>query len=203
MLHHITLPLLAILTLSLLNFVRGDNLFIGCGDGLNEVELTFQVHRPDFCYNICKERSYTYYTHKPNKDCVCYKYPPPAAEHMPGGPGRCNGQMQYNLIRSNWNFQKCYTSPPKGLIEIPSDSFKACLESCKPYEIAIARPTEIYPGQTNCICTSANKLVGLKEVMCDYNKYYVYRHTPNARRDSRSIAIAERHLGLEQVEDAQ
>ncbi|WWC93319.1 hypothetical protein V866_000153 [Kwoniella sp. B9012] len=190
--------LIAILTI--INLISADNLFIGCGDELNEVELTFQVHRPDFCYNICKQRSYTYYTHKPNMDCVCYKYPPPDAEYMSGGPGKCNGQMQYNLIKSNWNFLRCYSSPPQGLTQTPTDSFKACLDRCKPNEIAIARPTEIYPGQTNCICTSPSRLAGLTEVQCDYNKYYAYKHTPNTRRDSRAIAIAERRA--DQDDDA-
>nr|XP_019006500.1 uncharacterized protein I203_00088 [Kwoniella mangroviensis CBS 8507]OCF69961.1 hypothetical protein I203_00088 [Kwoniella mangroviensis CBS 8507] len=142
-------------------------------------------------------------------DCVCYKYPPPAAEYMPGGPGKCNGQMQYNLIKSNWNFLRCYSSPPQGSTQTPTDSFKACLDRCKPNEIAIARPTEIYPGQTSCVCTSASKLAGLTEVQCDYNKYYKFMPADtvlylapiaDARRDSRAVAIAERRA--DQDDDA-
>ncbi|WWC63584.1 uncharacterized protein I303_106189 [Kwoniella dejecticola CBS 10117] len=190
-----TLFLLAIMIV--LTCVRSHNLFIGCGDGLGDIEYTGEtVSSPnkDNCYNVCTVKNYNYYTYKaPSKQCVCYLYPPPAAEYMPGGPGSCGGNMQYNLIKSSWRFSKCYASPPDGLLETPTDSFKACMDSCKPNETALAKPTEIYPGQTNCICTSKAKLNGLGVVQCGYQRYYAYQHQPNTRRDSRAIAIAGRH----------
>ncbi|WRT68669.1 uncharacterized protein IL334_005648 [Kwoniella shivajii] len=181
--------------LALITFVKCDNLFIGCGDEIDFVEMTFTTPFKNVCYTMCKNYSYTYYTHKADLgQCVCYIYPPPAAEYVPGAPDACEGQMQYNLIKSNWEFLKCYH--PKDMSETPSDSFKACMDGCAPHEVAIAKPTGIFPGQTNCICASEHDLNGLEEGKCDFKMYYAYKHTPTPvptfKRALRALAVAQR-----------
>ncbi|WWC71306.1 uncharacterized protein I206_105260 [Kwoniella pini CBS 10737] len=180
---------------SFLKLVRSDDLFIGCGDELTFIEATFQTPHKGDCYKMCKNNLYTYYTYKQDQnECDCYIYPPPAAEYMPGGPEECNGQLQYNIVKSNWKFQKCYNSP--NMTETPSDSFKACMDGCAPHEVAIARPTGDYPGQTNCICASKNQLNHMVEAVCGLDQYYAYTHTPtpvpSGKRVGRSLIIAQR-----------
>ncbi|WWC90440.1 uncharacterized protein L201_005375 [Kwoniella dendrophila CBS 6074] len=202
MLHYLKYHLLTILPaiFTLFTLATADNLFVGCGDGMHDVERTIpDTANANACYNACKsDPTIIYYTLKPNKDCICYKYPPPPAEFMPGGPNQCNNQMQYNLIKSSWNFLRCYESPPAGLTEVGSDGFRNCMDvKCKSNEIALARPRNIYPGTVYCICTSEAKLAGLKQVTCDYKRYYAYKHKPNTKRiitrESRPLAIAERN----------
>ncbi|KAK6910934.1 hypothetical protein I203_104969 [Kwoniella mangroviensis CBS 8507] len=195
MISHLSFFLLMVI--QLVQLVKCDNLFIGCGFEVVNYEMIFTTPYKSVCYNMCKSKSYTYYTHKEQMgQCVCYLYPPPAAEYMPGTPDNCNGQLQYNLIKSNWNFQKCYKSPQSNMTEIPSDSFKACMDGCAPQQIAIARPTGIFPGQTNCVCCGEHDLDGMEETECDLEKYYVFSHTPTpvptAKRALRALAIAQR-----------
>ncbi|WWC90439.1 uncharacterized protein L201_005374 [Kwoniella dendrophila CBS 6074] len=189
-----------ITAINLVYLVKGDDLFIGCGDEIDFKEMVFTTPYKSVCYKGCKDSSYTYYTHKPDLgQCICYIYPPPAAEYMPGSPGLCNGTeytMQYNLIKSDWSFERCYSASPINLTEKSSDSFKACMDRCAPNEVAIARPTGIFPGHTNCVCASTNNLEGLEETECDYQKYFAYTHTPvpaiTSKRATRAVVIAER-----------
>ncbi|WWC63583.1 uncharacterized protein I303_106188 [Kwoniella dejecticola CBS 10117] len=159
--------------------------------------MTFTTPYKSVCYKMCKDHSYTYYTHKQDQGiCDCYIYPPPAAEYMPGGPDECEGLLQYNIVKTNWQFEKCLSPPETEMIETPSDSFKACMDGCGAHEVAIARPTNIYPGQTNCICTSKDQLDNLIESECGYDQYYAYTHTPtpvpSSKRARRASTIAQR-----------
>ncbi|WVQ95203.1 hypothetical protein IAU59_002297 [Kwoniella sp. CBS 9459] len=184
------------------HFVTADNLFVGCGDELIDYEMIFTTPSKNVCYTMCKARSYDYYTHRVSGEddegeCMCYIYPPNAGAYIAGGPGQCgDDEMQYNIIKSNWDFEGCY--PWFNMSMTPSDSFKACMDGCTTDEMAIAQPTGDFPGYTNCACAKKSDLVGVDkgEGDCNYERFYVYTHVPTpvptTRRAKRALAIARR-----------
>ncbi|KAK8854558.1 hypothetical protein IAR55_003297 [Kwoniella newhampshirensis] len=171
--------LILILTTSV-SRVLADNLFVGCGDEIDFVDMALTTSDARVCLDSCEASNYTYYTLDESAVvCKCYTYPPPAAEYMPGSPGDCQGEMQYNLIRSDWIFSKCYNWI--NITQTPSDSFKACLGQCGSHAIAIARPTGTFPGHTECACASERDVEGMTETTCDLDKYFVYQNEPASK----------------------
>ncbi|WWD19305.1 hypothetical protein CI109_103763 [Kwoniella shandongensis] len=190
------LPFLMIILIPMMG-VKADNLFIGCGDEIDFIDMAMTTANTRICYETCRDSSYTYYTFRASEGvCACYTYPPPAAEYVDGKPGDCQGQLQYNLIKSNWVFDRCYSSI--NTTETPSDSFKACLDECDSHSIAIARPTGLFPGYTSCACGDESDLDDLVEATCDLDQYFVYMNAPTttsqpAKRD-RYAEIAARRM---------
>ncbi|KAK4689182.1 hypothetical protein P7C73_g941, partial [Tremellales sp. Uapishka_1] len=198
-----TMPRLAtlILALSLLSGSLADNLFVGCGDEVDGVGTTTYPADAAGCESDCSSMSYTYYTF--NADgCSCYNTAPPPHEYTAGDAGNCNGQYQYNLISSPFEFTDVCLDTVYGPQTSTQPSFQACFAACSAFTYASAKPQSTsYPGDVACVCS--NDFDGASIVECDVNKYYKYQQAAPSTGSASSKRQLKQRLELVQEKIAQ